>query len=71
VTTTVTSAATIEVNKSDSPDPVIAGNTVTYKIVVTNSGPSAVSGLMVKDTIAGLANLTYVSASGAKCGRSW
>jgi uncharacterized repeat protein (TIGR01451 family) len=67
VTTTVTSAATIEVNKSDSPDPVIAGNTVTYKIVVTNSGPSAVSGLMVKDTIAGLANLTYVSASGASC----
>jgi uncharacterized repeat protein (TIGR01451 family) len=31
------------VKKTDSPDPVVAGSTITYTITVTNNGPDSTS----------------------------
>jgi uncharacterized repeat protein (TIGR01451 family) len=41
----------VYVAKSDSPDPALATEEVTYSIVVGNNGPSAASGVMVEDTL--------------------
>ncbi len=43
-TTTVNASADLRVTKSDSPDPVFAGNNVTYTITVYNDGPSDAPG---------------------------
>ena len=37
--TTVNTAADLSITKSDSPDPVTAGNNLSYTITVTNGGP--------------------------------
>ena len=64
--TTITSRADIGITKTDSPDPVIAGNNLTYTITVTNnsiaSTGSAATGISVSDTIP--AGTTLVSATG-------
>ncbi|HEU4889242.1 MAG TPA: ExeM/NucH family extracellular endonuclease, partial [Thermoanaerobaculia bacterium] len=39
-TTTVANSADLSVTKSDSPDPVTAGNDITYTITLNNAGPS-------------------------------
>ena len=51
--------ADLEVNKVDTPDPVIAGNNITYTINFTNNGPNA-SGATVTDATP--AGTTFVSA---------
>src|SRR5204862_7596277 len=38
--TTVNTSANLALTKSDSPDPVLAGNNITYTLTVTNNGPS-------------------------------
>jgi len=50
-TTLVTPLADLAITKSGSPDPVDPGETVTYTIVVTNSGPSPATDVMVEDTL--------------------
>ena len=40
IVTDVTGSADLSITKSDSPDPVLAGDELTYTIDVTNSGPS-------------------------------
>jgi uncharacterized repeat protein (TIGR01451 family) len=59
-TTVVTSAADLSVTKTDSPDPVTVGNSLSYTIVVTNNGPSRADGVMLTDTLPG--GVTYVNA---------
>jgi len=49
------------VTKSDSPDPVTAGEDITYSIVVTNYGPGDATGVTLTDTFDEL--VTYVSAT--------
>ncbi|MDP9329030.1 MAG: DUF11 domain-containing protein [Actinomycetota bacterium] len=61
-TTTVNTSADLSITKSDSPDPVIAGNNLTYTIGITNNGPSDATGISVSDAIP--AGTTFVSASG-------
>ena len=43
--------ADLSVSKSDSPDPVVAGEVLTYSLVVTNHGPSDASGVTLMDTL--------------------
>jgi uncharacterized repeat protein (TIGR01451 family) len=51
-TTTVGSgSADVFVTKTDSPDPVVAGTSLTYTITVTNAGPSAATTVALSDTL--------------------
>jgi uncharacterized repeat protein (TIGR01451 family) len=51
----------LSVVKTDDPDPVVAGETLTYTLLVSNAGPSASTGGEVIDTLPSA--LTFVSAS--------
>ncbi len=68
-TTTVAAApsADLSIAKVDSPDPVFAGNVVTYTLTVTNAGPSDAIGVLVTDSIPD--GTTFVTAS-AGCAAS-
>ena len=59
VPTVVVASADISVDKSDSPDPVLAGDQVTYTITAANAGPSTAQGVVLTDTLP--AGTTYVS----------
>jgi len=60
--------ADLEVTKTDSPDPVIAGNNITYTINFTNHGPSDAQNVTVTDSVP--ANTTFVS-SAVTVGTGW
>ncbi|MEM7391665.1 MAG: DUF11 domain-containing protein [Verrucomicrobiota bacterium] len=51
--TTVAVSSDLAIFKNSSPDPVIAGETLTYTISVTNFGPSVATGVQVIDTLPG------------------
>jgi len=51
VTVTITTSADLTVTKSDSPDPVVAGTTLTYTLVYTNDGPSDARNVTITDTL--------------------
>jgi uncharacterized repeat protein (TIGR01451 family) len=55
------SDADLAVAKSDSPDPVVAGNQLTYTVQVTNNGPATANGITVTDVLD--PNTTYVSTT--------
>ncbi len=57
--TTVHAAADLSVTKSDNPDPVSAGELLTYTLVVHNNGPSDATGVVLQDTLP--AEVTYQS----------
>jgi gliding motility-associated-like protein/uncharacterized repeat protein (TIGR01451 family) len=57
----VTTSADLAVIKSADPDPVIAGDEVTYTLTVTNHGPSDALAVSVSDFLP--ADLAFVSAS--------
>ncbi|MBX3010173.1 MAG: DUF11 domain-containing protein [Caldilineaceae bacterium] len=59
---TVTTVADLAVAKYDNPDPVVAGTTLTYTIVVTNYGPSDAQDVVITDTLS--ADVALVSAVG-------
>ena len=60
-TTTVSGSADLVVTKTDSPDPVTAGEDITYTIVVTNNGPSDAQNVTLTDLLP--AGTTFVSAT--------
>ena len=41
----------VRITKTDSPDPVIAGNNLTYTIAMTNNGPSTANNVTLTDTL--------------------
>ena len=51
VDTTINTSADIRIVKSDSPDPVIAGETLTYSMVIFNAGPSDALDVVLSDAI--------------------
>lgn len=57
----VTRQAVLTLTKTDAPDPSTVGGTLTYEILVTNTGPSTATNVVVGDTLP--AGLTYVSSS--------
>ena len=59
--TPVTPKIDLEIQKSDDADPVIAGQFLTYTMLVLNHGPSNATGVIVLDPLP--AGLTFVSAT--------
>jgi uncharacterized repeat protein (TIGR01451 family) len=59
VATTVAGSADLSISKTDSPDPVVAGDPLSWTIVVTNDGPSTAFDVVVTDTLP--AGTTFVS----------
>src|SRR5205085_10324968 len=66
--TSVIARVDLAVTKSDSPDPVIAGNNITYTINFSNAGPSDAQTVTVTDAVP--ANTTFVSAT-VTTGSGW
>src|SRR5204862_776156 len=68
-TTTVRarSEADLAVTKTDSPDPVGAGQEITYVITVVNNGPATATGVTVSDTLNAAFNFISVSSSQGSC----
>src|SRR5438093_1338144 len=60
-TTLFRSSANLSITKSDSPDPVTAGNNLTYTITVDNAGASDALTVAVSDPLP--AGTSFVSAS--------
>lgn len=65
VTIQVGAFADLSIVKTDSPDPVSQGATLTYTIAVTNSGPSTATGVTVVDNLP--AGVTFVSSTNPGC----
>jgi uncharacterized repeat protein (TIGR01451 family) len=61
VATTVLPSADLAGLVADSPDPISVGNTITYTITATNSGPSTATGVTVTNKLPSAT--TFVSAS--------
>ncbi len=59
--TTITTSADLSITKSDSPDPVLVGGTLTYTLAVANGGPSDANAVQVSDTLP--AGVSFVSAT--------
>ncbi len=51
LTTPVTANVDLSITKTDTPDPVVAGQTIAYTITVTNAGPSNAAGVSVVDDL--------------------
>ena len=60
-TTVLTPSIDLAVTKTDSADPVIAGNQLTYTIVVTNNGPSQATNVSLTDALP--TGVTFVSGN--------
>jgi uncharacterized repeat protein (TIGR01451 family) len=62
VSTTVASSPVLSLSKSASPDPVPAGDILTYTLNYTNTGNEDATGVFINDTVP--TNTTFVSATG-------
>jgi uncharacterized repeat protein (TIGR01451 family) len=63
-------SADLSVRQTDAPDPVPAGQPVTYRIAVANAGPSAATGVVLVDELPAGTDFHGASASqGAGCTR--
>lgn len=62
---TVQSLAGLSVTKLDNPDPVVAGENVTYTVGITNSGPSAAVNVVANDFLPAQVKIVSVSSTGA------
>jgi len=58
--------ADLAITKSDSPDPVLTGNDLTYTVTVTNNGPDTATSVAVTDNLP--AETTFVSCSSTGSG---
>lgn len=64
--TLVTTTADLSITNVDAPDPVTAGNNLTYTLNVANAGPSEAASVVVTDNLP--ANLTFVSSTSSDPG---
>lgn len=53
--------ADLSITKTDSPDPVTAGSSLTYTITIANNGPNTATGVTLTDTLPG--SVTFVSST--------
>ncbi len=61
--TAIDASVDLQVTKTDSIDPVVAGNQLTYTVVVTNNGPSTANNVTVTDTLPTGVTFSSVNAS--------
>jgi len=61
-TTTVNPVADLTITKTDTPDPVQSGGTLTYTVGVSNAGPNTATSVSMTDTLP--AGTAFVSATG-------
>ena len=66
VTTNVSPRVDMTVTKTDTPDPVSAGQNLTYTITARNNGPSRASGVSITDTLPN--DVTFISATASNSG---
>ncbi|HWP33381.1 MAG TPA: hypothetical protein VNL97_06500 [Solirubrobacterales bacterium] len=59
----------LRITKTDSPDPVNVGSTLTYTIQVQNLGPDAASGVTVTDQLPKGVDFISASATAGQCAR--
>lgn len=64
---TVFTPADLSITKSASPDPVVAGNALTYTLTVTNNGPGDATGVIVTDTLPPEVSLVSATPSQGSC----
>src|SRR6185312_10510048 len=63
-------AADLSITKSDAPDPVLAGELLTYSLSVANGGPSSATGVTVTDTLPAGATFDSATSSQGSCSES-
>ncbi|HXH77399.1 DUF11 domain-containing protein [Nocardioides sp.] len=65
VSTAVSEEADVSITKTATPDPVTAGNQVSYTLTASNAGPSAAAGVQIVDTLpSGVTLVSRTSSSG-------
>ncbi len=64
---TETGSADLKITKTDGPDPVGVGSTLTYTIQVENLGPAAATGVVVTDTLPKEVDFVSATSSQGKC----
>ena len=60
-------AADLSVTKTDSPDPVLKGGTLTYTIVVTNQGPASAAAVQLTDVLSTSVRFVSVTSTAGSC----
>lgn len=63
VTNTVTATTNLQIAKANNPNPVIAGQTLTYTIDVTNAGPSTATAVNLTDNLPDGIKITSVTGT--------
>jgi uncharacterized repeat protein (TIGR01451 family) len=61
------SRANLSLTKSDAPDPVIAGELLTYTLGIANSGPSSAVNVAVRDALSALVSFVSATPSQGAC----
>ena len=62
-----TGSADLKVTKTDGPDPVSLGSTLTYTIQVENLGPDAATGVVVTDSLPKEVDFVSATSTQGKC----
>ena len=63
----VVSAADVSLDKSDSPDPLVAGTDITYTLDAHNGGPSVARNVIIRDFLPDSVSVLSVSGVGGTC----
>ena len=63
-------SADVSISKTDSPDPVVSGATLTYTLTARNAGPNTATGVTVVDVLPGTVTLQSATTPDGTCSTS-